>query len=507
LLLFIGGISLFFTLVPAEVRGNIDGVAVIDGGWRDGGPSGHRVLQFLGVSGTVDVSGVEIFGGQAPQGTAIGVGDSSADVTVSDSFLHENRGVGAIGRFGATAGSLTVRDSELVDNSIAVGQFGGGGIHVANGNAPVRIERTTFTGNHAYEGGGLYLDTADGTANVVLDSVFASNSSVFEGGAIHVAGGDLTISGSTFTGNHTNHSGGALYLDSGDTVIVDSSFTGNTADERAGAIFLSWTAESSLTVRRTTIADNEAATNGGGIAAKAAVTVEESTISGNVAGGDGGGIYVFYELPYSVGTLVVVNSTISGNEAGGTGGAVLADAGGTVLVADTITGNVANGVDGIDGVAVETVGVLSVAADPVPVAGAVRIVGTILAGNGTSDLGRASGPVDPTVTADHSLIGTSGVPVTNLGGSRTGVGAAALQLGPLADNGGPTLTHALLAGSPALDAGPASWPPFEGDAYDQRGTPYVRVYNGTVDVGAYEEQPRPQPTPEPGPEPEPTFTG
>jgi hypothetical protein len=61
------------------------------------------------------------------------------------------------------------------------------------------------------------------------------------------------------------------------------------------------------------------------------------------------------------------------------------------------------------------------------------------------------------------------------------------QVGPLADNGGPTFTHGLLPGSPAIDAGDAGLtpPPFN----DQRGVGYARFVNGRVDVGAYEVQP------------------
>ena len=68
-------------------------------------------------------------------------------------------------------------------------------------------------------------------------------------------------------------------------------------------------------------------------------------------------------------------------------------------------------------------------------------------------------------------------------------------LGPLQDNGGPTLTHALLPGSPAIDAGDPNFtpPPF----YDQRGTGYDRVKNGRIDVGSFEVQTPPTPTPTP----------
>lgn len=76
-------------------------------------------------------------------------------------------------------------------------------------------------------------------------------------------------------------------------------------------------------------------------------------------------------------------------------------------------------------------------------------------------------------------------------------------LGPLQNNGGPTLTHALLTGSPAIDAGDPNFtpPPF----HDQRGPCFLRVFNGRIDVGSVETQPEPRcpPTPRPRPTPAP----
>jgi hypothetical protein len=68
-------------------------------------------------------------------------------------------------------------------------------------------------------------------------------------------------------------------------------------------------------------------------------------------------------------------------------------------------------------------------------------------------------------------------------------------LGPLQDNGGPTFTHELLPGSPAINAGD---PNFVGPPdYDQRGPDYVRVRGGRIDVGSFEVQSPPSPSPTP----------
>jgi hypothetical protein len=65
------------------------------------------------------------------------------------------------------------------------------------------------------------------------------------------------------------------------------------------------------------------------------------------------------------------------------------------------------------------------------------------------------------------------------------------MLGPLQNNGGPTFTHALLTGSPAINAGDPNFTP--PPTTDQRG--YARVYGGRIDVGSFEVQPTPTPTP------------
>ena len=77
------------------------------------------------------------------------------------------------------------------------------------------------------------------------------------------------------------------------------------------------------------------------------------------------------------------------------------------------------------------------------------------------------------------------------------------MLGPLQDNGGPTFTHALLPGSPAIDAGDPSFTP--PPSLDQRGCPFSRVFNSRIDIGSFEAQPllRPCPTPRPRPTPHP----
>jgi hypothetical protein len=144
-------------------------------------------------------------------------------------------------------------------------------------------------------------------------------------------------------------------------------------------------------------------------------------------------------------------------------------------------------------------------------AGEVNIIGTIITGNGdTTQAGIFdifSDEEDPgTVSSDHSIIGVTSASVTvvDQGGTQRNVDP---MLGPLGNNGGPTQTMALLAGSPAIDHGPVPVPSFPLNDNDQRGAGFPRVVAGTVDVGAYEVQAPVAPTPAPEVIVTPRFTG
>jgi len=236
-------------------------------------------------------------------------------------------------------------------------------------------------------------------------------------------------------------------------------------------------------VRRTQIIDNL----GNGVACDWSV-VEESTVSGNsgrgiagskivvrgstIVGNKGGGISAGPSYMYDSNSLTVLNSTISGNETNGQGGGVVQDYGDegayTLIENSTITDNKA----AIGGGFYKSDGRTE----------ATRIRNTIIAGN------EAPRNPDTRLSAEvtYSLIGDPGdayltdpVPGSNLF-------RVDPLLGPLADNGGPTLTHALLPGSPAIDRGdPGVVDPA---ANDQRGTGFSRVVNGRIDMGAFEVQ-------------------
>ena len=220
---------------------------------------------------------------------------------------------------------------------------------------------------------------------------------------------------------------------------------GNASDSGGGAI----NNAENLTLDTVTVDDNSAFL-GGGVFSLGSLQVIDSTISANTAtGNNGGGIE-------NGGTLLVRNSTLSGNSAGAMGGAI-------------------NSYAGVGKTAMVTIENTTIANNSAPTASAVSNFG-----GGTRSLIVSSSILEGSVfntgffTSAFSLINQTA------------------QLGPLADNGGPTETHALLSSSPAINAGD---PLYAGPMVtDQRGTGFARVLGGRVDMGAYESPALPFPS-------------
>ena len=268
---------------------------------------------------------------------------------------------------------------------------------------------------------------------------------------------------------------------------------------------------------RTIVSNNTAVGVGGGIWAES-VTMDWSTLSGNTATG-GGGLLLFGE------TAVVTNSTISGNHAVGTGfdgvggaASLVGDAEMT-LTNSTVSGNRA---DRTAGAFFQNTGPLTINHSTITgnraeqYAGGIRqhtgpltINSSIIAGNLTAGFPPNQMSPDlnqnlssPAPVMHFSLVGDRrgnflveapvGTPDANgnlIGGPTNGV--IDPLLGALQNNGGLTETHALLSGSPAIDAGDPLAMAGVGDTplFDQRGTGFDRVANGRIDMGAYELQP------------------
>lgn len=432
--------------------------------------------------------------------------DADFTVTITNSTISGNTSYSDGGAVWGYAVTLGIVDSTLADNAAYIGA-----VHLGaySFHSSLAVTGSHITGNTASGEGSSGLQLENGTTATVAGSEISGNHTAFYGGAAVVAGAS------------------ALY-------VIDSTVNDNVADHDGGAFYVN--DSSSLFVVRSTVSGNAASDGGGGakVVGASGFATLDSTWSGNTAGYYGGALYL-----NNSGQIIVAQSTISGNSAAQAGGIYGAQGIGIQMAQSTITGNKA-----LDPGNLPKVGGIQIGGgDPIltgaraeahsahhapsrvatpmnsgrvperghgvapavaPGPGHVEMSGTIVAANNDDDnldLG-AAGATIVHVAAEASIIGSIQSPnvvVTDAGGTRSGVTAAALLLGPLADNGGPTKTHALLPGSPAIDAGPATVTDFPGNEYDQRGEGYPRVVNGKVDVGAFEVQPPP--------DPEPTFTG
>jgi CSLREA domain-containing protein len=358
----------------------------------------------------------------------------------------------------------------------------------------ITISGLTVRDGHSASGGGALYGAQ--TELHIVDSVFTSNEAAGRaGGAIHGKQVDLVVSNSVFTDNTGNgNEGGALYLSSTRSnygssggelgiTISDSVFTDNSNSGGGGAIGIDGS-DASVLIERTTISGNDA-TIGGGLRVLDLVggnylTIDATTIAGNDAG-TAGGLY----LVQMDGDTEITNSTISGNTAERRGGGVmvyLLGPGATVAVKNsTVAGNVAGtyptGDYGGGGIYLD---------DPGP----IELSSTIVADNSADsgpDLAQETGSAGFAVS--HSLIeDPSDATIANGGSNIFGTDP---QLGPLANNGGPTQTQLPSLSSPALEAGVAN-----GLDTDQRGlartsdlqlVPNKAGSDGT-DIGAVEIQ-------------------
>ncbi|HMF07668.1 MAG TPA: choice-of-anchor Q domain-containing protein, partial [Thermoanaerobaculia bacterium] len=302
------------------------------------------------------------------------------------------------------------------------GVLSGGGVWSTGSN--LTLNGCVVTGNQSIsQGGGVYAST------VTLTNTTISNNTAGNLGA-GVYADNLTMAGSTVTGNQTpSGSGGGIYVDS-DATISGSVITNNTSGSRGGGIYVTG-GESlqTVSIADTTISNNTAFGDGGGeggglyIGSIAAVTVSRCTVSGNRSDFNGGAIASFD-------TLTLVNSTVNGNTSFAGGG--IFSQGTLTLISSTVSSNSPDGVDN---------------SSP----GTTSLAKTIVANNKIGCTG--------TITDGSSNLQFPG---TTCGST---IPSADPLLAALANNGGPTQTQALLAGSPALNAAGNCPPP----ATDQRG--------------------------------------
>ncbi len=360
------------------------------------------------------------------------------------------------------------------------------------------LDGVTISGSTGAYGGALYA--LNGSELEIKNSRFENNTGTSNAGAVYIyTGHDATISGSVFTNNHADSKGGAVFTESSNNItITNCTVTGNTATKDGGGLSLSPSyAGAVVLITDTTIDANVADRWGGGInfeSGGVTVNISNSTVSNNSATATGGILFNDTNI-----TATINNSTISANAATvyGGGGVYINKSSSLTINQSTISENSAAGTTFKYGGG----GILM--GDNTSV---VTMSGTIVSGNtsglaGAGDIGLYSPYLGDTssFTATHSLIGEVDTRIHEndplfVAPVSSNLHRPDPMLSALADNGGPTKTMAPQPGSPAIDHGPNPVATFTGNSFDQRGTPWVRIYGRASDIGAVEVQPDPNST-------------
>lgn len=424
-------------LAPSQLAGEVVVTSCEDDGGFD--TLRHAVL-VANTGDTVNLSGLACSTITLQSG-AIGVG--LADLTI----------------LGPGAGKLTI-DGAGADRVFK--HFGAGTLAVND----LTVAHGTFAADKAY-GGCIYSMGNVSLNRSVVTSCAALGQTISAGGGI-LALGTLSTQLSSISDNIASTEAGTAAMLSavgggafGKSVrLIRSVVSGNTAHAATGKVYAGGLAGvTALTIKYSTINDNVATTlgdlanysSGGGVFGTGATAIIGSTIDHNTADAAAG----LQLHGYTSNTASITMTTISSNT-GVLGIAAVLSEGPVSMQGCTIAFNTSG----------------SVASAAVVLSDAATMHSTIIADNSPIDL------IAPTVTGGKNLIKiiTQGTIVP----MDTKTQDPNLQ--PLALNGGPTRTHALGPGSPAINNG-SNVP---NNAYDQRGPTYRRVVGAAADIGAYE---------------------
>ena len=415
-------------------------------------------------------------------------------VTVSGLTLAHGMTGGGGGAIYASYVSLTVQDS-VVEYSTA---YIGGAVYSAGGSglaSACRVLRTTIRKNSAHYAAGIAF--ADGASIDVSDSTISSNTaSRAAGGALLRGVPSITIERSQVSGNRANLlSGGGLEIYAPGGVssvsqISNSAFSGNYAKNDGGGLSLF---DAAATLTHVTVSGNSAYSGGGIFALDTRVTVtteltlDRSTISGNTAAHFGGGIDAARVYYFGLRRSLVSGNSAYDPNAGG-GGIAIQSAQLTSFIGDsTVYGNYAYNNGGgigifdtggdtqLNGVTIADNLTFNYASNGMLGNGTTSLYNCILANSSSHS---SNQDLYGSFSETDSLIRNPGTASLVGFDNKNGVDP---QLGPLAVNGGPTLTMLPAVTSPALDAGGPSL-----SGTDQRGLP--RNVNGRRDMGAVERQ-------------------
>lgn len=306
-------------------------------------------------------------------------------------------------------------------------------------------------------GGGVY---SSATTSIV-ETEIRTNNSLKQGAGVYNSG-VMVITDTEIVGNIAESGGGGLHnFRSGEVTIRHSSFTSNQASGGGGI-----SNTGTMTVHKVTVGNNVAG-SGGGIGNSGSLAIDHTTISGNriSSAGEGAGILHNFDTP----EMMISKSTIAFNTGGAGTGIFYYSS--IVMNNSIVIGNVGSQGEMRD---LEETSIFPFGGD---VIGSNNLIG------------------NPATSGDlvHGIDGNV-VGQSDGNGGREGVDVAT-AIAPLADNGGTTFTHALVSGSPAIDAGDPNFNPSSSDppiTTDQRGDGFDRVIDGNgdgiarIDIGAFE---------------------
>jgi len=453
---------------------------------------------FVASSGNLTLDGLNLENGESLYGGGAIYNDGGV-LLIQRSEIINNRADGSGGAILNDGGQTTLHNSTLLDNEAN----SGGGIH--NNTGTVIIEEFSFVnGNEVInDGGGIFnrgslsisgsrvrnnvagragggIFSLESTSSITIEeTLFENNIANSHGGGIASFETDMTIQSSTFI-NNQGLRGGAVRARDATVSIQDTVFTGNTSTEYGGAIVSSSTEmtidlcsfignqgtiggalyhaglSNTMTITNSSFEDNIAnLVSGGAIDNNAVMLLDGCTLYSNEATMGGGGIFNDTNA-----IVLVTNSTFSANIALNGGGGIF-NQGTLEVVHSTFVDN-----DGARGDAIwsyET--------------GTITVKNIIV------------GSQDGFYPCDLANLTVEGVFVDSTSSCAGYTTDLDPQLQPLADNGGPTQTHALPANSPVRDLA-TDCTDLQGNPvlFDQRGVNRPYPPDGNCDPGSFEHE-------------------
>lgn len=459
--------------------------------------SGTLALARTIVTGNTTLSHA-LLGGAGISNGGVNGAPPGGTITIEDSTISANNGGGVANN---SPGNITITRSTIASNTDGSG---------LDNRATATLITTTVSGHQNAHGAGIFNT---GTLNLRANSVVRDNSAnsggtggsgILNSGSGAVAHIEMSTIRNNTAANSTPPGGGIANVNYGTLTVASSVIAENTGGRQGGGIYGDWT--STLTITGSTIRDNRLLStygNGIGVYAQNDVTVRSSVFTGNVGGGSsvGGGLSAgspstltmsdctFFNNQTSgsaglsvVGTATVERCSFFGNTATayGGGGVGLGGSGTTTMTNCTISGNNGGGMSVSRSGTTANLTNVTIAENSgvgLVIAGVANMVNTIVANNSGTDCSLGT-----VTTLGHNIDSDDTCGLSD----PTDLPGMDPLLGPLADNGGTTLTHRLRFGSPAIDTGNDAACP----NHDQR--VYSRPADGDgdgithCDIGAYE---------------------